>query len=360
MLSLLETNYKDHAPESAQPLPESILKEIPFVELTVRSEAPHLFEDSAKVVLAFFPSWRPEELDFYQCKDGITNKLVKVTRKETGECVLVRAYGRNSEIIIDRGQEIMNIVCLSNLELAPPLFGRFKNGLVYGYIPGRIFSVDDMAEAQKSALVARRLAQWHKVKLPIERQSRLFSTLYKWLKEVPTEFADGKRDAILKKHFTPNRLIEEVKFLEQALAKFNSPVVFCHNDLLHANIIYTESDDVAFIDMEYASYSFRGFDIGNHFNEYAGFDCDYSRYPSKETQLLWLSQYLSAYHPDQAVDMKELEELYAEVDAFSLASHLYWCLWALAQAKISDIDFDYLGYAVLRFNEYLRRKAEVF
>jgi hypothetical protein len=24
-------------------------------------------------------------------------------------------------------------------------------------------------------------------------------------------------------------------------------------------------------------YNYRGFDLGNHFNEYAGFDCDYSR-----------------------------------------------------------------------------------
>lgn len=33
-----------------------------------------------------------------------------------------------------------------------------------------------------------------------------------------------------------------------------------------------------FIDFEYGSYSYRGFDIGNHFNEYAGYDCDYSLY----------------------------------------------------------------------------------
>jgi len=33
-----------------------------------------------------------------------------------------------------------------------------------------------------------------------------------------------------------------------------------------------------FIDFEYGSYSYRGYDIANHFNEYAGFDCDYSLY----------------------------------------------------------------------------------
>lgn len=32
-----------------------------------------------------------------------------------------------------------------------------------------------------------------------------------------------------------------------------------------------------FIDFEYSAYSYRGFDFGNHFNEYAGFECDYTR-----------------------------------------------------------------------------------
>lgn len=35
---------------------------------------------------------------------------------------------------------------------------------------------------------------------------------------------------------------------------------------------------VGFIDYEYGAYTYRGFDIGNHFTEYAGFEGDYSRY----------------------------------------------------------------------------------
>ena len=30
------------------------------------------------------------------------------------------------------------------------------------------------------------------------------------------------------------------------------------------------------IDFEYGAYGYRGYDLGNHFNEYAGFECDYS------------------------------------------------------------------------------------
>ena len=86
-------------------------------------------------------------------------------------------------------------------------------------------------------------------------------------------------------------------FLVQELVKVNSPIVFCHNDLLHANIIYDETaDKVSFIDYEYASSRYRGYDIGNHFCEFAGFDCDYSLYPDKNFQMQWLRHYLNEFN----------------------------------------------------------------
>jgi hypothetical protein len=40
------------------------------------------------------------------------------------------------------------------------------------------------------------------------------------------------------------------------------------------------------IDYEYGSYSYQGYDIANHFNEHAGFECDYSLYVSPLTIFL--------------------------------------------------------------------------
>jgi len=42
-------------------------------------------------------------------------------------------------------------------------------------------------------------------------------------------------------------------------------------------LIYSDisPDKLYFIDYEYASYNYRGYDLGNHFAEYAGFDCDF-------------------------------------------------------------------------------------
>lgn len=137
-------------------------------------------------------------------------------------------------------------------------------------------------------------------------------------------------------------------------------------------------EEAHFIDYEYGCYAFRGFDIGNHFNEFAGFECEYWRYPTKEFQFKWYDWYLTEVNNggrmiimNTSIDIKyintfivkptdaEKERLYKEVDGFSLASHYYWGLWAMIQAMVSDIDFNYMEYAVLRFDEYDKRKKEV-
>ncbi|XP_026378884.1 erlin-2-B-like [Papaver somniferum] len=44
---------------------------------------------------------------------------------------------------------------------------------------------------------------------------------------------------------------------------------------------------------------YRGYDIGNHFNEYAGFDCDYSLYPNKDAQYHFFRHYLKPDVPQE-------------------------------------------------------------
>lgn len=73
-------------------------------------------------------------------------------------------------------------------------------------------------------------------------------------------------------------------------------------------------DKVEFIDYEYCSENFRAFDIANHFCEFAGFECDYTRFPSVEMRRLWLSEYLQALRGEVRDD--ELDSLMDEVDAF--------------------------------------------
>ncbi|ORX44022.1 choline/ethanolamine kinase [Hesseltinella vesiculosa] len=343
---------------------DQVINTTRFIDIEVVST--DLFEGAWKVVKAIFPAWNRDQVKFVQCKDGITNQLVRVTELSQQFSVLVRAYGRGSERIIDRRQEIINLITLSQKGLAPPLYARFRNGLVYGFIEGRVSHVNDLGNPKMASWIATRLAQWHKVELPsssdqpVTRDQQLWKTMRSWLQQVPERYSDPKTQAAFEKHFDMKYITEELEQLIQQLEKLDPQVVFSHNDLLYGNIIFNDDkEEAAFIDYEYGCYGFRGFDIGNHFNEYAGFECDYSQYPSPEFQREWLTGYLTASHDGKTPEVSEVEQLYSEVNGFSLASHYYWGLWALLQAMVSDIDFDYMEYAVLRFNEYERRKEQV-
>jgi ethanolamine kinase len=162
-----------------------------------------------------------------------------------------------------------------------------------------VLQVKELHDVDKGRLVAQRLARWHRVTVPGEvRQAKLFPTLHKWLNELPTVYSQHDIQAKFEAAFTKEELARELSELESALDALKSPVVFCHNDLLHANILYDEqTDSVAFIDYEYGCYNHRGFDLGNHFAEWAGFECDYTQYPDHKQQSVWLRTYLQASYP---------------------------------------------------------------
>ncbi|KAG0370839.1 kinase-like domain-containing protein [Gamsiella multidivaricata] len=53
-----------------------------------------------------------------------------------------------------------------------------------------------------------------------------------------------------------------------------------------------------------------------------------------------------------------LDSMYKEVNKFALTSHIMWGLWGLIQATQSEIEFDYVEYAMQRFSEFRRRRDE--
>lgn len=48
-----------------------------------------------------------------------------------------------------------------------------------------------------------------------------------------------------------------------------------------------------------------------------------------------------------------------EVRIFSLASHLFWGLWSIVNAKISQIPFGYWDYAASRLKNYMYLKEKI-
>uniref|UniRef100_A0A8B9PP37 ethanolamine kinase n=1 Tax=Apteryx owenii TaxID=8824 RepID=A0A8B9PP37_APTOW len=307
--------------------------------------------------------------------DGITNKLVACyTDEDMADAVLVRVYGRKTELFVDRETELKNFQVLQAHGCAPDLYCAFQNGLCYEFVPGIALGPDHVRDPCIFRLVAQEMARVHAIHAngsiakPI-----LWQKLHKYLALV-------KMDLMIPPPFffpslhpdVPSLevLEHELAWMKETLSQLGSPVVLCHNDLLCKNIIYNSTEEhVRFIDYEYTGYNYQAFDIGNHFNEFAGVkEVDYRLYPSKEIQLQWLRSYLQAYkqltQEDQGgrgavVSEKELETLYVQVNKFSLASHFLWACWGLIQDKYSTIDFNFLRYAKLRFKQYFKMKPVV-
>jgi ethanolamine kinase len=121
---------------------------------------------------------------------------------------------------------------------------------------------------------------------------------------------------------------------------------------------------VSFIDYEYATPSPAAFDIANHFAEWGGFDCEHHLLPTRSQRRDFIREYVRSYFAHLGNDMSPMDEeaevgrLFEEVDVYRGVPGFYWGIWALIQAKISQIDFDYASYAEIRLGEYWAWREE--
>lgn len=125
-----------------------------------------------RLILSLRPEWEQDgQIEFVRFTDGITNTLLKIVNKRAGlsaseidsEAVLLRAYGRNTDILIDREREAQNHELLMGFGLAPELLARFNNGMLYRFIKGSVTSPADLRTPEIWRAVARRMAEWHAV-----------------------------------------------------------------------------------------------------------------------------------------------------------------------------------------------------
>ncbi|XP_049590561.1 ethanolamine kinase 2 [Syngnathus scovelli] len=326
-------------------------------------------EGALKIIKELRPAWDTSRVKTKFFTEGTTNKLVGCYVEESPEhVVLVRVYGNKTELIVDRDNELKSFQVLHANGCAPRLYCTFQNGICYEYMQGEALGPQDVRDPSLLRLIAREMAHIHAIHahngcIP---KPNLWIKMQKYFSLVATEFTEQASNTRIQKEVPSKEVLEqEMVWMKEHLSTLGSPVVLCHNDLLCKNIIHNSKEaHVRFIDYEYSSYNYQAFDIGNHFNEFAGMaDLDYGLYPSREMQMDWLRCYLQAFKlftkKTEEVSAKELETLYVQVNKFALASHFFWGFWALIQAKYSSIDFDFLGYAVLRFNQYFKIKPTV-
>ncbi|KAK9852291.1 hypothetical protein MYU51_008731 [Penicillium brevicompactum] len=356
-----------------------------------------------RLILTLNPHWEGpgNNIEFVRFTDGITNTLLKIINLKPGlteeqidnEAVLMRAYGNGTEILIDRERETRSHALLASRGLAPPLLARFQNGLLYRFIRGKPCGHLDLVSPPIWCGVARRLAQWHaalpssgaapikETPLDVEQDAditviqprragpSIWAVLQKWVLALPVTTPEQRARRL--------SLQAELQWVVEALDDGKGigedGLVFSHCDLLCANVIVLPSDShptpedgiaaVNFIDYEYAVPAPAAFDISNHLAEWGGYDCDYTMMPTKSVRRAFLTEYTKSYCEKSGLDASAqaeiVDRLYEDVDRFRGMPGLYWGVWALIQAQISQIDFDYASYAETRLGEYYAWKREV-
>ncbi|KFV18916.1 Choline kinase alpha, partial [Tauraco erythrolophus] len=339
-------------------------------------------------------------------RGGLSNMLFQCSLPDTIETVadeprkvLLRLYGAILQMrSCNKGESVQSqeenglqgaeamvlesvmFAILAERALGPKLYGIFPQGRLEEFIPSRKLSTEELSLPDISAEIAEKMARFHGMRMPFNKEPKwLFGTMEKYLNQVlRIKFTRESRTRKLNKLLSYN-LPQEMKNLRALLEATSSPVVFCHNDCQEGNVLLlegrenSENQKLMLIDFEYSSYNYRGFDIGNHFCEwmydytyekYPFFKASVFKYPSKQQQLHFISSYLSTFHDgfenlSNEEKSKLEEEVVIEVNRFALASHFFWGLWSIIQAKISSIEFGYLEYALSRFDAYFDQKRKL-
>lgn len=192
--------------------------------------------------------------------------------------------------------------------------------------------------------VARRLGEWHGVLPRYHAGGKdvpdidLWGVLRKWIAALPAESEETKTQKL--------ELSRELETLETGLKGVDGGVglVTGHCDLLNGNVIVLPGGGeraVHLIDYEYATPCERAFDIANHFAEWGGFECDYSKLPTRCVRREFIRVYLRSFHQHRGdgveVQEEEVEKLMGEVDLFRGVPGFYWYV-TLNQVRESNAD----------------------
>ena len=247
---------------------------------------------------------------------GITNRNFKVD-VAGGEYVL-RIGGADTEVLgIDRRAEHAANVVAAELGIAPEVvaFVEPEGYLVTRYVHGTPVDAESMRDRDMIHSVARMLRRIH--------NSSSISSRFD-----PFRVVEAYRAAAAAHGIAPPPGYERAKAIADMIERLipPHPTVLCHNDLLNANFIAEPNGRIWIVDWEYAGMGDRFFDLAN-FAVNHGLD--------EERDSLLLASY-------GVEDERSLVQM-------RYMSDFREAMWAVVQQAISDLEFDFEGYAAEHF-----------
>ena len=259
---------------------------------------------------------------------GITNHNHKVTLAD-GEAFVLRIAGRDTDVLgIDRAVEHEASLAAAAVGVGPEVvaFRECDGILVTRFIPGEVVPIERMQEPATIGRVAVALRAVHAgPPLPTRFNSFRVVEDYRTVAfsrgaEVPPSYATARQTA---------KLIE--------LARGAVPERPCHNDLLNANFI-DDGSRIRIVDWEYAG-------MGDVFFDLANFSINHQLDEGGRRALL------EAYFGT----VKERDERALELMRFM--SDFREAMWGVVQGAVSELDFDFAGYAAEHFDRMERTAA---
>ena len=249
---------------------------------------------------------------------GITNRNFKV---HVGDQVFVlRMGGAKTDLLgIDRAVEYAAGKRAFEVGVGPEVtaFVPEEGWLVARFIAGSPISLDEMRRPDALARVAGALRAFHDA-APIPGRFDPWAVVEEYRSTaqsngvaIPPQFASARLVA--------NRIRE---------ARGEQRLVPCHNDLLNANFL--DDGSVRIVDWEYAGMGDRFFDLAN-FSVNHEFDLEDDR------------RLLRAYFG------AEREKDLASLRLMRFMSDFREAMWGVLQSGISELDFDFKGYAGKHF-----------
>lgn len=271
--------------------------------------------------------WQPSTVKVVALKGGITNENYRV--EAGGESFVLRLQGRDTERLgIDRARESECARIAAVLGVGPQrVFTHEAQGVALSrFIKGKAVTAES---ARAPAALKRIVAALKRVHDgprfpgmfdPFETVRRYHALAVAGKVGMPAEALPA---------------LELARRLEREL-KPAPRLGSCHNDLLASNLI-DDGATIRILDWEYAAAGDPFFDLGN-------FAINQGLAPAGRKRLLL--EYLGAASPG---DLARLEK-------FCVVSDLREGFWGLAQAAISRLKFDFLGYA----EDHLKRALKAW
>jgi thiamine kinase-like enzyme len=252
---------------------------------------------------------------------GLTNMNYKV--EADGRAYVVRVSAKDAGLLaIDRENEYENTVAAAEAGVGAAVIAYLpeRGVLVLEFIEGQTQTAEDLRRGDRLDWVAAACRRLHGARR-FRDDFNMFRTQQRYLRLVQER---GFRLPEGYLEFEPR-----VRRIEEAMAVRDEGTVPCNNDLLAENFIDV-GDGFRLIDYEYSGNNDACFELGNVWSE-------------SNLSLEQLNELVSHYYAGP------LANKVARARLWGLMSKYGWTLWASIQDGVSNIDFDFWGWGMEKF-----------